>query len=254
MDIFIIRYYCRNGYLVITDGDVYVYKDDKYKFDPPFLSSKPKHIFIGQSKVCKMTEFFGVSNDGFDGNTFLLECEDIEYVHISGHEIFKFKTDDKLIDYISLMGINFVLYAIIFGENYTYFVAHHYNVIENDKIEERTLLNPFDYHLEKCGVDSFKKLERSLIHTFWPGVGKDIQNEDDDLVEADVVEEDDDLIEMQYLNGNNEVVKIFNQKCVICYEKESVYAFRHCGHQCICEGCYQNKGDIDISKCVVCRT
>ena len=101
---------------------------------------------------------------------------------------------------------------------------------------------------------SFKKIERSRIHTFWPGVGEDIENEDDISDEQDEVEENEDLIETQYLNGNNEVVKIFNQKCVICYERESVYAFRQCGHQCICEQCYQNKGDINILKCVVCRT
>ena len=50
------------------------------------------------------------------------------------------------------------------------------------------------------------------------------------------------------------MVKIFNQKCVICYERDSVYAFRLCGHQCLCEQCYENKGDIDILKCVLCRT
>ena len=38
---------------------------------------------------------------------------------------------------------------------------------------------PYDYHLNKCGVDSFKKLERSMIHTFWPSVEEDIENEDD---------------------------------------------------------------------------
>ena len=103
-------------------------------------------------------------------------------------------------------------------------------------------------------MDSFKVLDLNLIHTFWPGHGEDIEDEDDDLVEEDVVEENDDLIETQYLNGNNEVVKIFNQKCVIRYERESVYAFRQCGHQCICEQCYQSKGDFDILKCVVCRT
>ena len=48
--------------------------------------------------------------------------------------------------------------------------------------------------------------------------------------------------------------KIFNQKCVLYYERDSVYAFRQCGHQCICEQCYQKKGDIDILKCVVCKT
>ena len=66
--------------------------------------------------------------------------------------------------------------------------------------------------------------------------------------------ENEDLIETQYLNGNNEVVKIFNQKCVICLERVSIYAFRQCGHQCICQDCYENKRDIDILKSVVCRT
>ena len=160
------------------------------------------------------------------------------------------------------MGNNMIPYAIIVGEKYTYFVARHYKFIGNNKIKEEgsflnatnNSLDPFDYHLNKCDKDSFKKIERSLIHTFWPDVEEDIENEDDDdLVEEDVVEEDD-LIETQCLNGNNEVVKIFNQKCVICYERDSVYAFRQCGHQCICEQCYQNEGDISILKCVVCRT
>ena len=44
-------------------------------------------------------------------------------------------------------------------------------------------------------------------------------------------EEDENLIEANYTNGNNEVVKIFNRKCVESYERESVYAFRQCGHQ-----------------------
>ena len=154
---------------------------------------------------------------------------------------------------MSLMGNNMLPYTFAIGEKYRYFLNHRYKYIENDKIEGGTLLNatnnsldPYVYHLVKCGKDSFKKLERSLIHTFWPDV------EEDDLVEEDVVEKND-LIEIQYHNGNNEVVKIFNQKCVICYERDSVYSFRQCGHQCICEQCYQNKGDIDILKCVVCR-
>ena len=49
------------------------------------------------------------------------------------------------------------------------------------------------------------------------------------------------------------MVKIFNQKCVICYEKDSVYSFRQCGHQCTCEVCYQSRGNVDILKCDVCR-
>ena len=114
-------------------------------------------------------------------------------------------------------------------------------------------LDPFDYQLGKCGVDSFKTLEHIRIHTCWP---RDDQEYEEDIKDGDddLVEEEEDLIETNFCNGNNEVVKIFNQKCVICYEKDSVYAFRQCGHQCICDQSYQNESDIDILKCVVSGT
>ena len=144
-------------------------------------------------------------------------------------------------------------YALVIGEKYTYFLYNRYKFIKNDNIEEGSLLNAtnydldlYNYHVQKCGVGSYKKLDRSLIHTCWPD-----QEEDDDLVEE---EENEDLFEVSYANGNDEGVKIFNQKCVICLKRDSVYPFRQCGHQCICEQCYQNKGDIDILKSVVCRT
>ena len=163
MDIFMIQHNYQSKYLVIIDGKVYAYKYEKCKFDQPFLSFQPKHIFIGKSKICATTEFSGAKNShDYDGNTLLLEFEDNEYVYISGLEIFKFKTDDKIIDYISLMGNNMIPYAIMIGEKYTYFLDR-YNFFENNKIEEGTLLNttntswdPFDYHLEKCGIDSLK--------------------------------------------------------------------------------------------------
>ena len=238
---------------------MYVYKYEKCKFGKPFSSFQAENIFIGKSKVCPMTEFFEVADkEEFDGNTLLLECENNEYVYISGLEIFKFKTDEKIIDYISLMGNNMIPYTLAVGEKYTYFLSSHYKFIENDRIEQGTLLNatnnslnPYDYHVEKCGKNAFKKLEHTQIHTFWPGF-EEHGNEDDYLVEED--EENEDLIDTKFYNGNNEEVKIFSQKCVICLERDSIYAFRQCGHQSICEHCYQNKGDIDIFKCVVCRT
>ena len=64
MDLYIMQDNYRNRYLVVIDGDVYVYKYDKYNFDPPFLSFKPKHVFIGKSKVCEMTEFSGAVDNG----------------------------------------------------------------------------------------------------------------------------------------------------------------------------------------------
>ena len=134
------------------------------------------------------------------------------------------------------MGNNMCPYTIAIGEKYTYFISIHYKFIENDKFEEGALLNaangsldPFDFHLGKCGVDSFKTIERSQIHTFNPHIEEDAEDEDDVLVE-----ENDDLVETNSCNGTNEVVESFNQKCVICYERDSDYEFRQCGQQCIC--------------------
>ena len=147
------------------------------------------------------------------------------------------------------MGNNMCPYTIATGGKYTYFTSIHNKFIENDNIEEGTLLNvtngsldPFNYHLEKCGVDCFRTLERNQIHTFYPHIEEDAEDV--------LVEQGEDLFETNSCNGTNEVIKIFNQKIVICYERDSDFAFRQCGHQCIFEQCYQNKGDIDILKCV----
>ena len=92
------QYNYRNKHSVIIDVDMYVYRYEKCKFDQPFLSFQAKNIFIGRSIFCPMTE---ISNTGdkeeFDGNTLVLECEDNEYVYISGLEIFRFKADDKIL-------------------------------------------------------------------------------------------------------------------------------------------------------------
>ena len=263
MDIFLMQQKYRSKYLLVIDGDMYVYTYENCKFDKPFFSFKPKHIFIGKSKICEMTEFSGAADNSsdFDGNTLLLEVEDRKYVNISGLETTEFETNDKVIDRISLMGNNLVPYVILLGEKYTYFLYHRYKFIKNDKIEEGTLLNttngsldPFDYHLEKCGVESFNRLERSLIHAFWPGHGEGMEIEDDFSDVEDEVEGDGDLIETSYTNGNNEEEKFLNQKCVICLERDSDHAFRQGGHQCICAQCYRKRSDIDILNCVVCRT
>ena len=37
-----------------------------------------------------------------------------------------------------------------------------------------------------------------------------------------------------------------------CFENPSVYAFRQCGRQCICEKCNENKVEIDnFQKCLL---
>ena len=116
-DIFTIQNNYWSRYLVVKDGVVYLYKHEKLKFDQPFLRFQTRYIFIGKSKLCEMTKFSGANNSSdFDGNTILLESEDNEYVYTSGCEINKFKTADKIIDYISLMGNNMCPFTITVGE------------------------------------------------------------------------------------------------------------------------------------------
>ena len=174
MGFFIMQYIYRNRYLVVIVGDVYVYKYEKGKFNQPFLSYHAKKTFIGESSVCEITELSGAAdyNSDFDGNSILPECQDNENVYISGLESSNFNTNDKLIDYISLMGNNMSPYTFAIGENYPYFVSTRYKYFENDKIEEATLLNAtiasldrFDFHLGKCGVDFFQNV-RAYSNTY----------------------------------------------------------------------------------------
>ena len=97
-----------------------------------------------------------LKNSNFVGDIILLECEDSKSVYISGHEIFEFRTNDKSLDSICLMGNNMIPHTFAVGEKYTYFLSTHYKLIGNDKIQEGTLLNPsndsldpYDYHLSK---------------------------------------------------------------------------------------------------------
>ena len=113
-------------------------------------------------------------------------------------------------------------------------------------------LDPYDYHLSKNGLDCSKKmLECNRIHSsclsIESGDMEEIVEDEEDI------EEDVDIQELEYTDGSNEVVKVFNQKCVKCLEWDSDYIFKQCGHQCICEECYQKKVNIDKLKCVICR-
>ena len=131
MDVFVMHYNYRENYLVVViDSIVCVYKYKFCKLYSPLFSFRAKNIFISKSKICPMTEFSEARDKNeFDGNTFLLECEDNEYKYISGIEITKFNTNDKIIEYISLIGNSMCSYAIMIGERYTYFTAHHYKII-----------------------------------------------------------------------------------------------------------------------------
>ena len=187
-----------------------------------------------------MTQFSGALNkSNFDGNTNLLECEDSNYFYFSVLEIFEFRTDDKILDYISLMGNNMIPYTFGLGEKYTYFMSTHYKFIENDKFEDDLLLNTttgslcsFDYHLSKNGQGCFKKgLECNRFHSSW--LSKGYGDMEEIVGDEEDTEEDVSIHALEYTDGSNEGAKFFNQKCVICLQRDSDYIFKQCGHQCI---------------------
>ena len=64
-------------------------------------------------------------DDDIDVITIWVGSEDNEYVFISGFEIMKFSTEDKLIGFISYTGDNLVPYIIGIGEGFTFFKSNH---------------------------------------------------------------------------------------------------------------------------------
>ena len=82
----------------------------------------------------------------------------------------------------------------------------------------------YEYDLSKNELDCFKKLlECNRIHSSCPGmecgfVEEIVEDEEDD-------EEDVNIHEVEYTDGSNEVLKFFDQNCVICLERDSDYLF-----------------------------
>ena len=71
-------------------------------------------------------------------------------------------------------------------------------------------------------------------------------------VENNEIDDDDELL---FYNGNNELVKIFIEpKCVICLENGSIFAFRNCGHLCLCESCFKSTDSDKLKKCIICKS
>ena len=128
------------------------------------------------------------------------------------------------------MGNNMTPYVFAVGSKYTYLKSTRYKFIENDKIQEGTLLNssndsldPYDYQLRKNGMDCFEKLlDCNRMHCSRPGkecgfMEEIVEDEDEEDAEEDG-EEDVNLHELEYTDGNNDAVKSFSQKCVICLD------------------------------------
>ena len=64
-----------------------------------------------------------------DGNTVLLGGHNNEHVCFCGFELFRFATEDKILDFISIMAGYMNAYTIAVGERYTSFISKQYKYI-----------------------------------------------------------------------------------------------------------------------------
>ena len=121
-------------------------------------------------------------------------------------------------------------------KKYTYFLSDYHELSRIEKIGKGNFLfsindsvDPYDYHVLKC-ENAFTELWYEQFITCYSD--NEEADEDswrtqqvlNDLYAANEAEDKSD-----FCNGTNEVVEIFNQKCVMCFENPSVYFFVSAG-------------------------
>lgn len=142
---------------VIIDNNVKVYKDsfddahDDVVYEKhPFLSVDSTHVFVGKSPLIEMTKFSGGHGPKFDGNSMLVHLKNNEYIFI-GIEIFSFNALGKIINYVSLVGNNDVVYPYCIDEyENIYLMIENVIIKMNDKIKQQMVKydNPYDYYYD----------------------------------------------------------------------------------------------------------
>ena len=81
-------------------------------------------------------------------------------------------TNDIIYKYISNMAKFLTAYSIAIGMENIYFLTPHFEFIKREKLDDNILLktnedsvDPYFYHISRCGKDSFKKLRTYEIHS-----------------------------------------------------------------------------------------
>lgn len=160
-------YILQNGgkpYLVyVGKKNIKIYKNsDKFYVDEEYnyeinmwtyieLIRKYKSLktFIGYSPKNNMTIYSGGHGERFDGNSILIKIKNNKYVYI-GPEIFSFKTDDDIIEYISPVGNSGVPYPYAIDNKGKYYLLIE-GVILND-IPKYNINDPYEYYYENINI------------------------------------------------------------------------------------------------------
>ena len=142
---------------------------------------------------CRLIRMSGArENLDFDSNTTFLPLTNPELKSpwLNANEFFLFfefgtfnlNTEDKILDYISNVGNSMRPDSIAVGQKVHVLLFDHFyqikisiwSLIENEKIEEGTWLtspnkkvDPYDYHVLKCGENLSSKMRKEEIHSFY---------------------------------------------------------------------------------------
>ena len=127
-----------------------------------------------------MTEFSGTKDkEVFDGITILLEIgkqnNKHKYVHIGCDMVCSILTNDKIYEYVSIMGNSLSPYSVAIGEENYYLLAPNFKFIKKDQIDYNTILNGI-YVPDSDLKESFEEIEICKVHSNY---NYDNDNDDD---------------------------------------------------------------------------
>lgn len=161
------RYYTHHNYArpfaVDIEGDaVHVFKwldcvrnengeNDNIYTDIPILSYNPERIFIGHSPETRATIFSGGYGERFDGNSILLHIRDNEYIFI-GAEIFKFQSNDVIVEFTSPVGNNDIPYPYAITNTGSVYLLIENVILLNCIITEDS--DHYDYYYDNALITS----------------------------------------------------------------------------------------------------
>jgi len=122
---------------------------ETYREQPSYefkTDSKTNEVFIGRSPKNQMTIFSGGFGDRFDGNTILIQQNDLQYIYVGG-SIFKFTALAQIVKYVSPVGNNLVPYPYAVDLLGNYYLMEERVVLNNVNLtDKKEYQDPYDYY------------------------------------------------------------------------------------------------------------
>jgi hypothetical protein len=108
-----------------------------------------KKVFMGNSPLCKMTEYSGGFGEEYDGNSVILHMDHDTYIYV-GSSIFSFVSYNKIKKYVSPVGNSAVPYPYAI-DKYNYYYLMLEDIVM--KIPTQYKDDPYDYYYSICEID-----------------------------------------------------------------------------------------------------